>query len=92
MNRPHYGELFHSNGSTTAQPLSAEKQTRKCHHGYACLHSPAHKLCAVRHCVMHRVYFIECLDDHPCVFKSTLEGTATCTCPLRQELYERYGR
>lgn len=63
-----------------------------CEKSLACLNTEDHVYCPVVHCVMHTVHYIECLHDEPCAYKETLEGSTICTCPVRMEIFNRYGK
>lgn len=64
----------------------------KCEKNLVCLKSADHVYCPVSCCVMHTVHYVECLHDEPCAYKETLEGSPICTCPVRREIFNRYGK
>jgi hypothetical protein len=66
------------------------KTATKCRNHHACLEGTI-PICAVEHCVMHRVHFVKCCYDEPCPYKRIVEGSTVCTCPLRKEIFNRYG-
>jgi hypothetical protein len=41
---------------------------------------------------MGKIHFVKCLHDEPCAYKDTLDGFTVCTCPVRKEIFNRYGR
>lgn len=68
------------------------KSASRCDKGRACIQSAGHVYCSVAHCVMHRIHFVECLNEKPCPYKTAVERAAVCTCPVRKEVFNRYGR
>jgi hypothetical protein len=68
------------------------KNATRCKKGFACLHCEDHVYCSVEQCLMHKIHFIECLHDEPCAYKNTLENSPICTCPVRKEIFTRYGK
>ena len=63
----------------------------RCGNRQACLYCKEHTLCRVECCVMHTVYQVKCLDDKPCSYKAVSDGYPICTCPVRRNLFDRYG-
>ena len=64
----------------------------KCEKSRACLEGTDHVCCSVREYVRHRTCFVECRSDEPCAYKSILAGLAVCSCPVRTEIFNRYGK
>lgn len=67
------------------------KKATECRNSHACLDGSL-PLCAVEHCVMHRIHYVKCLHEEPCPYKQALEKSTICTCPVRIGIFERYGR
>ena len=63
----------------------------QCEKDIACLHSADHVYCTVENCLMHRVPYVRCRNEEPCVYKGDLEGSHICMCPIRKEIFNRYG-
>lgn len=68
------------------------KAATKCEKGIACLQREDHAYCPVEQCLMHKVHFVKCLHDDPCAYRSALENVPVCTCPVRKEIFSRYGK
>jgi hypothetical protein len=56
-----------------------------------CLEGAAGGCCAVSHCVMDRILLIDCAEDKSCPYKQDFDGGHVCTCPVRKEIFSRYG-
>jgi hypothetical protein len=63
----------------------------RCDKQKACLTNEDHVYCRVEHCLMHRVHFVTCLHDEPCPYKNTVDHHTICSCPVRTEIFRRYG-
>ena len=68
------------------------KAATQCEKNHACLKCTGHVYCSVEHCVMHRIHYVKCLYEEPCPYKKTLEKSTICTCPVRKEIFDRYGK
>ena len=66
------------------------RSAKKCENRHACLNASI-PLCSVEHCLMHRIYYVACLSDEPCPYKKALDHSNVCTCPIRKEIFNRYG-
>ncbi len=66
------------------------KATTKCKHGFSCL-SGKKDVCKVELSVDNKIHFIVCLDNLPCSYRIPFGYSYVCTCPVRKELYNRYG-
>lgn len=66
------------------------KTAKECKNNCACLEGVT-PLCSVEHCIMHRIHYVKCLHEEPCLYKSTMENSTVCTCPVRKEIFNRYG-
>lgn len=64
----------------------------ECEKALACLQCEEQVYCAVEQCLMHRVHYVKCLHDETCVYQSSLENFPICTCPVRKEIFNRYGK
>jgi hypothetical protein len=67
------------------------KATTKCEKNHVCLESADPLYCSVEHCLMHRIYYVKCLYEGSCPYKETLDQSTICTCPVRKEIFNRYG-
>ena len=66
------------------------KTATQCKNNHACLEGTC-PICPVEHFVMHWVHFVKCLYDEPCPYKKSLDKATVCTCPVRKEIFNRYG-
>ena len=64
----------------------------QCEKNLACLQCEDHVYCPVEMCVMHRIHYVKCLHAESCIYKCELEGSPICTCPVRKEIFNRYGK
>ena len=62
----------------------------QCENNHACLEGTT-PLCSVEHCLMHRIHYIKCLQEEPCPYKHMMNKSTICTCPVRKEIFNRYG-
>jgi len=68
------------------------KATTRCEKDFACLECEEKVYCPVEACLMHRVHFVKCLHDKPCAYKVRVDRSPVCTCPVRKEIFRRYGK
>jgi hypothetical protein len=66
------------------------KTATLCKNNHACLEGTI-SLCSVAHCVMHRIHYVKYIHGEPCPYKSRVENSPVCTCPVRKEIFSRYG-
>lgn len=57
----------------------------------SCLDPSRTTLCQVKHCVQNKVHFVECLDVDYCCYKMSFGSGFVCNCPVRKEIFNRYG-
>jgi hypothetical protein len=62
-----------------------------CTKGFSCLNGSGGHLCPVEYSVDGKVHFITCLNDARCSMQQTFGNRLLCGCPVRKELYNRYG-
>jgi hypothetical protein len=68
------------------------QQTTKCKYDFACLSDERHDLCKVTSSVASKVVLTDCVDRLPCAYCILFGASlAVCTCPVRNELYNRFG-
>ena len=65
-------------------------QTTECTRDFACLTDPG-QLCRVENCVNNKVHFIQCRNDVKCNYQISFGYSFICSCPIRKEIYNRYG-
>jgi hypothetical protein len=66
------------------------KGSTQCKKNHACLEGTA-PLCSVKLCLMHRIHYVKCLNEEPCTYMNTWDNSTICTCPVRKEIFNRYG-
>jgi len=69
-----------------------QRQTTKCTKDFGCLSNEGHELCKVISSIASKVVLTDCADRLPCAYCIRF-GTslAVCTCPVRNELFNRFG-
>ena len=67
------------------------QKTDKCWRGFACLSNATNGVCAVRDQVGD-VLFVEKTRQAYCPYDVTFGYSHICSCPVRHELFERYGK
>jgi hypothetical protein len=65
------------------------RKTDKCWRGFECLSNPQGVTCAVRSCV-RGVLFVDKETVSYCPYEVTFGYSHICSCPTRQEIYDRY--
>ena len=66
------------------------QETDKCWRGFACLSGDEDVICRVRDRVSD-VIFVEKTKQTYCPYDVTFGYSHICSCPVRREIYERYG-
>lgn len=68
----------------------ARQRTDECPRGFACLHDRESPRCAVRNSV-RGVLFVEKPTLGHCPYAMSFGYSYICSCPVRWEIYDRYG-
>ena len=55
-----------------------------------CISDCHHTLCKVKECINDKIYFLECVDNKHCNYRISFGQFNTCSCPIRQEIYNKY--
>ena len=66
-------------------------RTSKCHRDLRCLTCEAVPLCAVTRYIPRKVVFVENEGLRRCEYRMPFGYGFVCWCPVREELYTRYG-
>lgn len=66
-------------------------KAKACIKNFDCLNNDMHIYCKVEYCCNNKVHFIKCLDNQYCSFQKSFGFAFMCTCPLRKEIYNKYG-
>jgi hypothetical protein len=73
-------------------PDSLIDKADKCEKGLACLNDSHHNICPVENCVSGKVHFIKCKSNCYCPYKVTFGYDDICRCPIRTEIYNKFGK
>jgi hypothetical protein len=68
----------------------ARQKTDRCWRGFACLSDDEDTICPARDYVTN-VLFVERTTQTYCPYDVTFGYSHICSCPVRREIYERYG-
>ena len=68
------------------------KTATQCEKNFACLECEEQVYCAVEQCLMHRILFVKCVQDLSCPYKGMMDRVPVCNCPVRKEIFRRYGK
>jgi hypothetical protein len=58
---------------------------------FSCLTDNLEGSCKVRKCVADEVLFVEDGNGEACAYLRVFGSSRTCLCPMRKEIYKRYG-
>jgi hypothetical protein len=64
---------------------------KQCDKSFECLSDDATCLCEVEKCVNRVIFTYECKDGKYCHFQQDYGDKLFCTCPVRKEIYNKYG-
>ena len=68
------------------------KATTKCASGFSCLRRTDKKdLCQGESVFTGKLHFVKCLYNKHCVYQRPFGYGLFCTCPIRKEIYNKYG-
>ena len=68
------------------------KKSTQCSRSCACLNEmDKGPNCKVIDCINHKVHFVECKNDTSCSCLMPFGNSFICNCPVRKELYNKYG-
>ena len=70
--------------------IDVVRQAAKCHINNACLSDPDYKLCKIDYVMTDEVFFLKCLNDQACAFRTTFGDVTVCTCKVRKEIFRKY--
>ena len=69
----------------------AKQSTKYCPKNFACLNGNP-DLCKVEQCLGKEVLFVTCLQQGHCPYKIPFGFNGhICACPVRKEIYKKYG-
>jgi len=70
---------------------SAVARTDRCAHGFSCLSGSLECLHEISDCISGCVHFIEHDPCGTCTYKVRFGSGCLCDCPVRKEIYNRFG-
>jgi len=68
-----------------------KQSATNCKKDFSCLKAGRNDLCQVKYCVGGKLHFIKCLNQEYCSYQHAFGDEFFCSCPVRKELYNRYG-
>ncbi len=68
-----------------------EGSTACCQRAFACSSGSREKICKVKELMLGEALMIECADKLLCHYKESFGTWAICTCPIRKEIYSKFG-
>ncbi len=66
-------------------------KTVHCTKTFECLHGEKSNICEVERCVGDEVHFIKCKGTNSCNYVFSFGLSHICRCPIRKELFQKYG-
>jgi hypothetical protein len=66
------------------------RQVTDCTNGFSCLSGESGGLCEIEQDVGGKVLFVRCMN-RDCSYRMSFGYGYICTCPVRREIYHRYG-
>jgi hypothetical protein len=71
-------------------PLETLMEAKKCSKHHACLTDEAYQLCGIKLSSEHHARLV-CGRGADCPYSSSLGNKVVCTCPVRHEIFRKYG-
>lgn len=67
------------------------KAAIRCKKNHSCLSGDKDNVCKVEMSIGEKIHFIKCKNEDICNYRIPFGYSFVCTCPVRKELYNRYG-
>lgn len=67
------------------------KNTKKCTKKYSCISGTRTEICKVELNIEDKIHFVKCLSHESCPYRISFGYSYVCICPVRKELFNRYG-
>jgi hypothetical protein len=67
------------------------ERTTRCQRQFSCLSGAVESLCEVEYVVVGELYCLKRTSWRGCSYERRFGDTFLCICPVRQEIYDRYG-
>ena len=72
-------------------PEEVVESATRCQKNCSCLESEKPDVCKVISFAGDEVIFVEADDKHACSYRVSFGSAYFCACPVRKELYKRFG-
>ncbi len=69
----------------------ARAAAKRCGKQLVCLNGNKEELCRLKCDIKGEVLFIECREEAHCFYQITFGYGTICTCPVRREIFAKYG-
>jgi len=67
-------------------------KTKCCENNKDCLKNEEHIFCQVQYFCNNQVLFVKSVSAQKCHYKSSFGYSHSCHCPIRKEIYLKYGK
>lgn len=67
-------------------------KTTKCDRNFECLQDGDGPSCEISDCISCSVYFVKKISNRYCRYGENFGFDKYCTCPVRQEIYNKYSK
>ena len=72
-------------------PAAIAAEADKCRENSGCINNPEFEICKPSYRQGKRVGVLVCGQKPKCPYSSRLGSDYVCTCPVRQEIFKKYG-
>lgn len=66
-------------------------ETTQCKKKFECLSIDSNVYCKVEKCLVNKDLLVECSVRKYCIYKTPFEDSFMCSCPTRNEIFNKYG-
>ena len=70
----------------------AQRAAKHCKKGFSCLDKKRKDLCPVEKSLFGIAHRIKCLNSEACSYQYILGDDTFCSCPVRKEIFNKYGK
>ncbi len=67
------------------------KNASECQKKSSCLFGEQKDLCKIEKHITNNLIYVKCLNKEYCNFQISFGSFYVCSCPVRKEIYNRYG-
>ena len=68
------------------------EQATQCNLSHACLSESEYIPCEIDYTIDDKAHFVKCLVRDDCRYKQSFGFSIICTCPVRLEIFKKFGR